>query len=119
MEEYPGIENFDKNIETIFDSLLRIQSQVMSYQKYFVSRSKEFYALELCGEVGELANIEKKAWKGRKISEEHLAEETADVFIALVNYCDARGINLAEAVKSKMLVIADRWVEKKKNGEEY
>ncbi|NQW29428.1 MAG: hypothetical protein HQ472_02815 [Ignavibacteria bacterium] len=83
-----------------------VQEQFRVYQEHcFVARPPEFFALELCGEAGELANLEKKRWKGALPDEQATAFEAADVFIALVNFCNARGINLAQAVSEKLLLI--------------
>lgn len=74
----------------------------------FPSRPPEFFALELAGEAGELANKEKKLWKGRAIPPEDLADEAADVVIAAVNYANARGLDLAGAVARKLREIERR-----------
>ncbi len=80
-----------------------IQQAFDTYQRLrFIARPSEFFALELCGEVGELANLEKKRWRGTKVDETHVADEAADVFIALMNYCNARGIDLDSAVRAKL-----------------
>ncbi len=74
----------------------------------FPARPAEFFALELAGEAGEVANKEKKVWKGREIPLEDLADEAADVLIAVVNYANARGIDLASAVGAKLTEIERR-----------
>ncbi|MBU3698459.1 MAG: hypothetical protein FGM33_00400 [Candidatus Kapabacteria bacterium] len=71
-------------------------------QECFIERPGEFFSLELCGEAGELANLEKKRWKGNEIPHDRLADEAADVFIALMNYANARDIDLASAVCEKL-----------------
>jgi len=71
-------------------------------QECFLARPPEFFCLELCGEAGELANLEKKRWKGNEPDDRHTADEAADVFIALMNFCNARGIDLSLAVCSKL-----------------
>ena len=68
----------------------------------FTTRPPEFFCLELCGEAGELANLEKKLWKGADISMDRVSDEAADVFISLMNYANARGIDLASAVTDKL-----------------
>jgi NTP pyrophosphatase (non-canonical NTP hydrolase) len=84
-------------------NLPEVQVGFDDYQREcFVARPAEFFALELCGEAGELANLVKKQWKGRDIDARHLADEAADVFIALMNYCNAAGIKLAPAVADKL-----------------
>jgi len=85
-----------------------------SFDRYqvavFPERPAAFFALELAGECGELANLEKKLWRkpGDRAPEETLADEAADVFIALANYCNARGIDLQRAVDAKLEVIDRR-----------
>lgn len=95
-----NLEQLELSIHT---SLSKIQIEFDNYQKkFFVERSPEFFCLELNGESGELANLEKKQWKGRNIEPEKFADEAADVFIALLNYVNARGINLESAVIHKL-----------------
>jgi NTP pyrophosphatase (non-canonical NTP hydrolase) len=94
------------------DEVARIQKAFNAYQEAcFTARPPEFFSLELCGEAGELANLEKKAWKGKQIAEEHFAEEAADVFIAVMNYCNAKGIDLGRAVTEKLWEIERRRTE--------
>lgn len=97
-----------------------IQNGFDEYQKScFIERSGEFFCLELNGEAGELANLEKKLWKGKTIAHEKLADEAADVFIALCNYANARTINLSEAISAKLMKIEERRQESEKNNEAY
>lgn len=96
----PQVEGLDKT-----------QRSFMNYQlRAFGQRSASFFALELAGECGELANLEKKLWRDpqRPVDEKHLADEAADVFIALMNYCNARGIQLEPAVQNKLERIEER-----------
>ena len=97
-----------------------IQSGFDDYQrKHFKQKPPEFFSLELCGEAGELANLEKKVWKGRSIAHEHLEDEAADVFIALMNYCNARGIEIGEAVARKLMIIEDKRFDMENRGCDY
>ena len=90
-------------VETIEDGLGRIQRAFDTYQnEFFIARPPEFFALELCGEAGELANLEKKRWRGQTISDQDTADEAADVLISLMNFANARGINLTQAVVDKL-----------------
>jgi NTP pyrophosphatase (non-canonical NTP hydrolase) len=83
-----------------------IQEAFRTYQnKHFIERTPEFFCLELCGEAGELANLEKKLWKGKEISLEDVESEVADVYIALHNYANARGISLEKVVAEKLAKI--------------
>lgn len=102
------------------ENLEEIQKQFDIYQKQnFPERSPEFFCLELNGEAGELANLEKKKWKGKNIDLNDLADEAADVLIALMNYSNSRGINLGDAVAKKLIKIEEKRVFLKDKGEEY
>lgn len=95
--------------EPIESALSSIQPIFDEYQKEcFIERSPQFFSLELCGEAGELANFEKKRWKGVEIKIENFSDEAADVFIALVNYCNSAGIDLGKAVFAKLNEIERR-----------
>lgn len=86
-----------------------LQREFDRYQRAaFPERPSHFFSLELCGEAGELANLEKKAWKGRTIVDEAFVDEAADVVIAVLNYANSRGIDLAGAVERKMARIDER-----------
>ncbi len=96
-------------IEAVEELFPTIQREFDRYQiAFFPARSPEFFCLELCGEAGELANLEKKRWKGKDISHGDLADEAADVFIALCNYANSRGIDLATAVSNKLSNIEEK-----------
>lgn len=88
---------------TTMRNLPKVQQSFDGYQRAcFLDRPAEFFALELCGEAGELANLVKKQWKGRAIDAHRLADEAADVLISLMNYCNAAGIELGPAVADKL-----------------
>ena len=92
-----------------YDGLRALQAGFHRYQQAaFPYRPPRFFALELAGETGELANLEKKVWKGQEIAEEDFADESADVCIALLNFANSRGIDLAGAVEEKMRRIDNR-----------
>jgi NTP pyrophosphatase (non-canonical NTP hydrolase) len=89
-------------LPTQYDGISRLQWEFDRYQqKAFPVRGANFFALELNGEAGELANLEKKAWKGKEIAPEAFADEAADVLIAVLNYANARNVDLAKAVRKK------------------
>ncbi|MBX9704452.1 MAG: hypothetical protein K2X39_09900 [Silvanigrellaceae bacterium] len=91
--------------------LSSIQTEFDIYQsKAFGSRSSSFFCLELCGEAGELANLEKKMWRNpsHSFSKDELGSEAADVFIALFNYCNSRKIDIEQAVAKKLGIIEER-----------
>lgn len=80
-----------------------LQGEFRRYQEAaFPRRPPRFFALELAGEAGELANLEKKAWKGRSVAREEFANEVADVCIALLNFANSREIDVAASVRAKM-----------------
>ena len=111
------MENFA--LDTL-DSLSKIQSEFDFYQQNFFSkRTPEFFCLELNGEAGELANAEKKLWKGKDVEHYLLEDEAADVFISLMNYSNSRHIQLGEAVKEKLIKIEEKRQFLAKTGEDY
>lgn len=113
-------DRLDNEFSDSLNSLSFIQAEFDEYQKLkFSERTPEFFCLELNGEAGELANLEKKAWKGREIPDEKFQDEVADVFIALMNYCNARQINLSEAVLTKLLKIERMRIELEEQGKKY
>lgn len=96
-------------LPTHYEGLGKLQRQFDAYQKKaFPHRPSRFFSLELCGEAGELANLEKKEWKGRTMAADDFEDEAADVCIALLNYANSRGIDLAAAVEAKMAEIDRR-----------
>ena len=110
----------DELIACVKQSINSVQKEFDDYQsQHFPLRSPEFFCLELNGEAGELANIEKKRWKGKVIAEERFADEAADVFIALMNYSNSRNIDLAKAVADKLQIIENKRLELEIIGESY
>lgn len=96
-----------------YDGLRTLQHEFQHYQDVaFPVRPSRFFALELAGETGELANLEKKVWKGREVADAAFEDEAADVCIALLNFANSRGIDLAGAVEKKMSVIDQRRQER-------
>lgn len=94
-------------------TLASMQEQFATYQSAaFEDRPPGFFALELCGEAGELANLEKKIWRDPTAlgdaMQKALQDEAADVFISLMNLCNARHIDLAAAITTKLQTIDDR-----------
>ncbi len=113
-------KEFNKLQATISKNISNISKAFDDYQQgHFQERPAEFFCLELNGESGELANFEKKKWKGLNVAHEALAEEAADVFIALINYANSRGINMEAALMQKLQLIEDKRVELKGKGEKY
>lgn len=111
---------FDELIDCVKQSISSVQKEFDNYQNcHFPKRSPEFFCLELNGEAGELANIEKKLWKGKHVPEDRFADEAADVLIALMNYSNSRGVDLASAVADKLQKIENKRIELEINGESY
>lgn len=107
-------------LNSIFGNLSEIQDKFDKYQnEFFPERSPQFFCLELNGEAGELANDEKKIWKGKEIDQSKLADEAADVFIALFNYANSRKINLEDSIISKLEKIELIRQERVSSGESY
>lgn len=102
----------DKNSDFLprsYEGLKKLQKEFEDYQsKAFPTREPRFFALELAGEVGELANLEKKEWKGKKINDSDFLDETADTMIALMNYANSKGVDLSSAVSEKMKKIDEK-----------
>ncbi len=110
----------EKLLNTSEDCLKKVQKEFDKYQKeFFPKRSPQFFCLELNGEAGELANIEKKQWKGRHVDDERFADEAADVLIALMNYSNAKGIDLGKAVAEKLKIIEHKRARRAARGEKY
>ena len=114
------METIDEFTRTVEQELSEIQSLFNEYQnENFPERSPEFFCLELNGEAGELANAEKKRWKGKIVDESVYNDEAADVLIALMNYSNARGVNLGKAVRKKLKKIEKKRKELERQGKEY
>lgn len=110
----------DNLIKLTENHLSDIQKAFDEYQNnYFTARSPEFFCLELNGEAGELANNEKKQWKGREIEHSAFEDEAADVMIALMNYSNARKIDLATALSRKLKTIEKKRVEMLNEGKNF
>lgn len=113
-------ENFDRLLSAVQEGIGKVQKEFDAYQREkFALKTPEFFCLELNGEAGELANVEKKHWKGDHIEAERFEDEAADVMIALFNYSNARGINLAEAVNCKLKKIDSKRLVLEKQGKKY
>lgn len=115
---------FPDSLNCLLDGLVSnislIQKGFDNYQvECFTKRPSEFFCLELNGEAGELANIEKKSWKGKHVGFEKFEDEAADVMIALINYSNAKGINLGEAIYNKLVHIENKRTKLAEKGEKY
>ena len=76
----------------------------------YSTEDRNFLALSLCGEVGELANKIKKHWDGRAEppSRGEIAEEIADVRILLELLAHSMAIEIETAVQEKLEEISRR-----------
>lgn len=93
----------DARLPESYRGLGTLQDEFRRYQEAaFPRRPPRFFALELAGEAGELANLEKKVWKGRSVASDEFADEVADVCIALLNFANSREIDVAASVRAKM-----------------
>ncbi len=112
--------SLDNLLENLSNQMDIIQSNFDAYQnECFDKRSPEFFCLELNGEAGELANLEKKSWKGKIVPIERFEDEAADVMIALINYANARGISLGKSVHKKLISIEEIRYRLEQSGERY
>ncbi len=71
-----------------------------------------FLSLALCGEVGELANMMKKHWRGDLVPNEQIIEELADirVYLELLAKCyGIAGYKLDLAVAKKFEKVVQRY----------
>ncbi len=103
MTANPRPDRASRVLPADYDGLRTLQAEFDRYQRAaFPTRSSRFFALELAGETGELANLEKKRWKGREVDAADFEDEAADVCIALLNFVNSRKIDLARAVRRKM-----------------
>lgn len=69
------------------------------------------WALGLCGEVGEVANVVKKQSRDGDSAElsEGVGAELADVFVYLLLLADECGVDLVEEYRRKVIVNDARW----------
>ncbi len=109
MTTNPRPDSASRILPAAYDGIRTLQDEFDLYQNAaFPARSSRFFALELAGETGELANLEKKTWKGRDVDAADFEDEAADVCIALLNFVNSRKIDLARAVRQKMRTIDRR-----------
>lgn len=75
------------------------------------------FGLGIAGEVGELVNLIKKANReatcdvidGDEKWRTAVSHEAADVAIYLMDICAELGIDLADAIETKRIVLVNRW----------
>ncbi|MCY3612690.1 MAG: hypothetical protein OXH51_14265 [Gemmatimonadetes bacterium] len=109
MTDSPMRDAASEKLPASYGGLRALQNEFRRYQEdAFPERPPRFFALELAGETGELANLEKKVWKGREVADAAFDDEAADVCIALLNFANSRAIDLATVVERKMRIIDDK-----------
>lgn len=88
-----------------------IHRTVVKAWKPYSQEDTRFLALALCGEVGELANIIKKHWRGDYPVEPLvlIEPELADIRIYLELLAKAFSVNLDEACEKKLPELYKRW----------
>ena len=68
-----------------------------------------FLTLALAGEVGELANLVKKAWREGKVDQSQtVREELADIGIYHVMLAEALGVDLVFEIERKLKIVNAR-----------
>lgn len=109
------------------DEVLAIHECVLKKWAPYSPEDARFLALALSGEVGELANLVKKEWRGdldggnlrstRSLDDERMEwqnnvrEELADVRIYLELLGRALGVDLDAACEEKVVELRRRWPE--------
>jgi NTP pyrophosphatase (non-canonical NTP hydrolase) len=76
---------------------------------------RNFLALAICGEAGELANMVKKLWQGDEIDPKHLRDEIADIRIYLEHLAHHLGIDIERACEDKVEIVATRLAAKERS----
>jgi len=77
--------------------------------KYNISRDPHFSFTQFMEEIGELAKeINKPRLRNKEIDKENLKGEFADVILQLFALAKILGINLEEAVESKIKILKER-----------
>lgn len=74
-----------------------------------------FLALAICGEVGELANLVKKVWRGDEVDPNAIRDELADIRIYLEHLSRALDIDLDRACDNKLDEVAERLAVKEQD----
>lgn len=90
-----------------------IHERVVKAWPPYSETDARFLTLALAGEVGELANLIKKRWRGDWTSPDAVRDELADVRIYLELLALALGVDLDDAVEDKLPALYDRWPEAK------
>lgn len=102
------------------------KSAIQHHRKMFELASKNefrppdevvYTVMELCGEVGELANMMKKLMRGDKSvfsadDVQNLINEIADVRICIELVASTLSLNLDQICAQKVIINADKWAMK-------
>ena len=75
---------------------------------------KRFLSLALCGEVGELANLIKKEWRGDVVDQDAIYKEMADAFNYLTHLADLYDKDLYDLSNEKYIEVEQRLVDQGK-----
>lgn len=67
-----------------------------------------FFALAICGEAGELANLVKKRWRGEEVDPNDIRDEIADIRIYIEHLARHLHIDLDRACENKLNVVSER-----------
>jgi NTP pyrophosphatase (non-canonical NTP hydrolase) len=67
-----------------------------------------FLALAICGEVGELANLIKKQWRGDEVDLDEIRDEIADIRIYLEHLARHLRVDIDRACEEKLDIVAER-----------
>ena len=93
-------------------AVVAIHEKVLKKWRPWSNEDRRFLALALAGEVGELANLVKKDWRGDAGNRGKLIrEELADVRIYLELLAIAHDVDLDEACLAKVYELQRRWPE--------
>lgn len=90
-----------------------IHEQVVKRWEPWSQEDQRFLTLALAGEVGELANLVKKLWRGDGIpfAPALIQDELADIRIYLELLALSFDVDLDEACEAKMPELLRRWPE--------
>src|SRR6188768_3244511 len=86
----------------------RLTESIVLLNNWTPQRHKEFLAIAIAGEVGELCNLIKKEMRGDVISGSMIRMEIADIYIYLCHMADAYGVDLNYQAWLKMKEVYKR-----------
>lgn len=98
-----------------FDEALRVRQEMWIGDGDGAQLPKEFYAIELVGELGELFNVFKKLMRelygvrGSRATKEDMEEEFGDALITLKNLAVKYGVDLESAARKKFNKTSEKY----------